>query len=135
MALDGQTNAPIFIAKIDFNFNFTQREEASQALTEAKEELRQLERLRKKKQVGTLISTIQAALSVAQSTLVYKHLRRLGFVLATPGDQEEEACRLLEEIVSVATEVMRQQKVDNSQYIEVMRVATYIKSICTRLGE
>jgi hypothetical protein len=85
--------------------------------------------------VGTLISTIQAALSVAQSTLVFKHLRRLAFVLATPGDQEEEACRLLEEIVSVATEVMKQQKVDNSQYIEVMRVATYIKSICTRLGE
>lgn len=65
MALDDQTIAPTFIAKIDFNFNFTQRAEASQALTEAKEEMRQLERLRKKKQVGTLLSTIQAALSVA----------------------------------------------------------------------
>lgn len=35
----------------------------------------------------------------------------------------------------MATGVLKPPKVEAGQYIEVMRVATYIKSICTRQGE
>ena len=60
MILEGQSEIPSFIAKIEFNFSYKRRANLSKVTLESKEELRQLERLRKKKNIQAIIDTIRA---------------------------------------------------------------------------
>ncbi len=79
--LPKQDSEPSFIMKIDFNFSYRKRTKHSQAYLDAKEELRQLERMKRKKNIGNILETLLAVYS-QQPSLTYKNLRRLGFVLA-----------------------------------------------------
>jgi hypothetical protein len=46
------------------------------------EEQRLLERHREKKRISNLLNTLEGAVEIKQSSLLYKSLRRLGLVLA-----------------------------------------------------
>jgi len=63
---------------MDFNFSFRCQDKTFEIFNEERE----LERLRKKKNISSLLDTISAAVG-SQGSLVYKYLRRLSLVLAT----------------------------------------------------
>lgn len=72
MPLPNYDQLPRFIAKIEFNFSYRKRIQHTKEELEAKEELRQLERLKEKKHVGTILDSLKAVLHESQWSLVYK---------------------------------------------------------------
>lgn len=127
----------------------------------------QLERLRQKKSIGNLISTLYACIDTSQQQLLFKTIKRLGFALATQtpnevvsikalmGEEDVEDMEFLkqldpnegivqtlsniEKIIETVSELVKWQLQcpsgpDVGTFLEVMKVITYLKIICSQPG-